>query len=65
MGPHSFECGNLEEAQELVAAPIGFNGAALVRVRKCLRSRQPRHQLRASMGPHSFECGNAPKRFPR
>jgi len=36
-----------------------FNGAALVRVRKCAAELSHRsHEEPASMGPHSFECGN-------
>jgi len=59
MGPHSFECGNWVVSQRHNLMSPRFNGAALVRVRKCRRYAPPRSPgSPASMGPHSFECGN-------
>jgi len=41
MGPHSFECGSVWERRTVVGLERGFNGAAVVRVRKCRRAREP------------------------
>ena len=58
-GPHSWECG--EDAQRTrprCAAWLGFNGAALVGVRRGrARPRTQRIARHASTGPHSWECG--------
>jgi len=61
MGPHSFECGNLNRPPHISFGTHSFNGAALVRVRKSrgILFRRTYDEL-ASMGPHSFECGNTP-----
>jgi len=59
MGPHSFECGNTGERWPRARHRAGFNGAALVRVRKFAPTRGLLSWGEgASMGPHSFECGN-------
>jgi len=65
MGPPSFECGNQGCLPSGTTTDCRFNGAALVRVRKCLcrRDRAEAEEL-ASMGPHSFECGNLFVRSP-
>jgi len=59
MGPHSFECGNSLATRCTRCGWRGFNGAALVRVRKSGIRVDVSPGCHASMGPHSFECGNA------
>ena len=62
MGPQSYDCGNGSECHESDGFTHGFNGAAVVRLRKC-RGQYAITVERpvASMGPQSYDCGNASK----
>ena len=58
MGPQSYDCGNavLDDVSGVFA--LGFNGAAVVRLRKWRRLAAEPARARASMGPQSYDCGN-------
>ena len=64
MGPQSLDCGRYLGLLWLRVLKIGFNGAAVTRLRKAiLDPTRDFVTIRASMGPQSLDCGRGDRRL--